>query len=109
MQKLIPEESDPEYQNFLLNPEDYFLSSLSTESDIVKAMPAVQNVMAILSHDEEYIHQLKIFHSAASFNDPGVLKLLERFSAELDDIEKIISQRNKDTTFKNRNGAGIPP
>ncbi|CAI9093248.1 OLC1v1028707C1 [Oldenlandia corymbosa var. corymbosa] len=108
MRKLIPEESDElEYEKFLLNPEHTFLSSLPTQLQATKIM-AVQDTLSTHSPDEEYLHQVHHLHSS-SLKDPEILKLFEKFSSKLEDIEKIINQRNKDIRFKNRNGAGIPP
>lgn len=107
MRKLIPREEDPEYEKFLFNPEHTFLSSLPTQLQATKVM-AVQDTLSTHSPDEEYLHQLNHIQSSST-KDPEVLKLFDRFSTRLEEIEKIINKRNKDIHLKNRSGAGIPP
>ncbi|KAK4402669.1 Lipoxygenase 6, chloroplastic [Sesamum angolense] len=107
MRKLIPQEGDAEYEKFLQNPEYTFLTSLPTQLQATKVM-AVQDTLSTHSPDEEYLNQLHHIHRL-SFNDPEVQKLFERFSVKLEEIERIINQRNKNIQLKNRNGAGVPP
>ncbi|KAL2253735.1 UNVERIFIED_CONTAM: Lipoxygenase 6, chloroplastic [Sesamum indicum] len=107
MRKLIPREGDSDYEKFLQNPEYTFLTSLPTQLQATKVM-AVQDTLSTHSPDEEYLNQLHHIHRL-SFNDPEVQKLFERFSVKLEEIERIINQRNKNIQLKNRNGAGVPP
>ncbi|KAL0421537.1 UNVERIFIED_CONTAM: Lipoxygenase 6, chloroplastic [Sesamum latifolium] len=107
MRKLIPREGDADYEKFLQNPEYTFLTSLPTQLQATKVM-AVQDTLSTHSPDEEYLNQLHHIHRL-SFNDPEVQKLFERFSVKLEEIERIINQRNKNIQLKNRNGAGVPP
>lgn len=107
MRKLIPREEDSEYEKFLFNPEHTFLSSLPTQLQATKVM-AVQDTLSTHSPDEEYLHQLNHIQSSST-KDPEVLKLFDRFSTRLEEIERIINKRNKDIHLKNRSGAGIPP
>ncbi|KAL0385386.1 UNVERIFIED_CONTAM: Lipoxygenase 6, chloroplastic [Sesamum radiatum] len=106
MRKLIPREG-ADYEKFLQNPEYTFLTSLPTQLQATKVM-AVQDTLSTHSPDEEYLNQLHHIHRL-SFNDPEVQKLFERFSVKLEEIERIINQRNKNIQLKNRNGAGVPP
>ncbi|XP_047254796.1 lipoxygenase 6, chloroplastic isoform X3 [Capsicum annuum] len=107
MRKLIPHEDDPSYENFILHPEYTFLASLPTQLQATKVM-AVQDTLSTHSADEEYMCQL---HEIQRFSiyDHEVLKVFERFSAKLKEIENTINQRNKDIRLKNRSGAGVPP
>ncbi|PIN26116.1 Linoleate 13S-lipoxygenase [Handroanthus impetiginosus] len=107
MRKLIPQEGDPEYEKFLQNPEYTFLTSLPTQLQATKVM-AVQDTLSTHSPDEEYINQLHDIQRL-SYNDPEVHKLFERFAVKLEEIERIINQRNKNKNLKNRSGAGVPP
>ncbi|KAK6160379.1 hypothetical protein DH2020_003760 [Rehmannia glutinosa] len=106
MRKLIPREG-ADYEKFLQNPEFTFLTSLPTQLQATKVM-AVQDTLSTHSPDEEYIHQLHHIHRP-SFNDPEVQKLFELLSVKLEEIERIIDQRNKNAQLKNRSGAGVPP
>ncbi|GAB4829333.1 hypothetical protein Ancab_019002 [Ancistrocladus abbreviatus] len=107
MRKLIPQENEPEYEKFLMNPESSFLSALPTQLQATKVM-AVQDIASTHSPDEEYLGQLHQLHGHW-VNDPEVEEMLKRFSDRLKEIEEIIHQRNKDLTLKNRSAAGVPP
>lgn len=107
MRRLIPQEDEPEYEKFLLNPQHMFLTSLPTQLQATKVM-AVQDTLSTHSPDEEYLGQASQLHGHW-INDHRVLELFERFSSKLEDIEKIIDERNKDKRLKNRTGAGVPP
>ncbi|GAB4829334.1 hypothetical protein Ancab_019003 [Ancistrocladus abbreviatus] len=107
MRKLIPQENEPEYEKFLMNPESSFLSALPTQLQATKVM-AVQDIASTHSPDEEYLGQLHQLHGHW-VNDPEVEEMLKRFSERLKEIEEIIHQRNKDLTLKNRSAAGVPP
>ncbi|GAB4829332.1 Lipoxygenase 6, chloroplastic [Ancistrocladus abbreviatus] len=107
MRKLIPQENEPEYEKFLMNPQRSFLSALPTQLQATKVM-AVQDTLSTHSADEEYLGQLHHLHGHW-INDPEVEEMFKRFSDRLKEIEEIIHQRNKDRTLTNRCSAGIPP
>ncbi|XP_077226864.1 PLAT/LH2 domain-containing lipoxygenase family protein [Tasmannia lanceolata] len=107
MRKLIPQEDEPEYENFLLNPQSTFLSCLPTQLQATKIM-AVQDTLSTHSPDEEYLGQMHHSHSHW-INDQKILRSFEKFSSRLEEIEEIIRGRNKDVRLKHRNGAGVPP
>ncbi|RYR17023.1 hypothetical protein Ahy_B03g061831 isoform C [Arachis hypogaea] len=107
MRRLIPQENDPEYKKFIENPQHAFLSSLPTQLQATKVM-AVQDTLSTHSPDEEYLGQVNPLHSQW-INDHQVLKMFNKFSARLVEIEEIINARNKEPKLKNRTGAGVPP
>ncbi|XP_062110613.1 lipoxygenase 6, chloroplastic isoform X2 [Humulus lupulus] len=107
LRKLIPHEDDSDYEKFMLNPQRTFLSSLPTQLQATKVM-AVQDTLSTHSADEEYLGQVNPLHSHWT-NDHEILKLFSKYSAQLEEIEKIINKRNKDNRLKNRSGAGVPP
>ncbi|CAA2986276.1 lipoxygenase 6, chloroplastic [Olea europaea subsp. europaea] len=107
VRRSIPQEGDPDYDKFLLNPEYTFLTSLPTQLQATKVM-AVQDTLSTHSADEEYINQLHDIQRL-SFSDPEVQEIFQRFSTKLEEIEQIIHERNKNIKLKNRNGAGVPP
>ncbi|KAK7246965.1 hypothetical protein RIF29_41838 [Crotalaria pallida] len=107
MRKLIPQENEPDYENFIHNPQLVFLSSLPTQLQATKVM-AVQDTLSTHSPDEEYLGQVNPLHAHWT-NDHEILKLFNKFSARLEEIEEIINARNKDSRLKNRSGAGVPP
>ncbi|MBA0682470.1 hypothetical protein Goari_024187 [Gossypium aridum] len=107
MRKLIPQETDPDFEKFMQNPQRTFLSSLPTQLQATKIM-AVQDTLSTHSPDEDYLGKMNEFHSSW-INDHKVLQMFDRFAAKLGEIEEIINERNKDIRLKNRTGAGIPP
>ncbi|KAG6482214.1 lipoxygenase 6, chloroplastic-like isoform X1 [Zingiber officinale] len=108
MKKLIPQEDEPvAYEKFLHNPQYMFLSSLPSQLQATQIM-AVQDTLSTHSEDEEYLGQMTDWHTHWT-NDRQVMSCFEKFSARLEEIEEIISRRNKDFHLKNRSGAGVPP
>lgn len=105
MRRLIPEEDDPEYQNFLSNPQKYFLCSLPSLLQALNTM-AVIDTLSTHSADEEYLGQRQ--HSIWT-SDLNAIDAFHKFSATMQGVEKIIHQRNKDLNLRNRNGAGVVP
>lgn len=106
MKKFIPLENEPDYEKFMHNPQQTFLSTLPTQLQATKVM-AVQDTLSTHSPDEEYLGQVNHLHSHWK-NNHEVLTLFDKFSARLKEIEEIIEQRNKNTSLKNRSGAGVP-
>ncbi|KAL5998182.1 Lipoxygenase 6, chloroplastic [Asimina triloba] len=107
MRKLIPQEDDPDYENFILNPQQTFLSCLPTQLQATKLM-AVQDTLSTHSPDEEYLGERHQSHPHW-ISDQTILRSFKKFSERLVEIEQIIDARNKDVRLKNRHGAGIPP
>ncbi|XP_010415331.1 PREDICTED: lipoxygenase 6, chloroplastic-like [Camelina sativa] len=107
LRKLIPHETDPDYEMFMRNPQYSFLSSLPTQLQATKVM-AVQETLSTHSADEEYLIELGEVQRHW-FQDEEVVKYFNKFSEELVEIEKTINKRNKDKKLKNRTGAGMPP
>ncbi|CAK9181814.1 unnamed protein product [Ilex paraguariensis] len=106
MRRLIPEDHDPEYADFVADPHGYFLLSLPTLSQATEFM-AVIDILSAHSRDEEYIGQR---HDLATWSgDPIILEAFYKFSIEIKKIEKEIERRNSDPSLRNRCGAGIAP
>lgn len=107
MKKLIPQEDEPDYEDFILNPQYTFLSSVPSQLQATQIM-AVQDTLSTHSADEEYLGQL---HNSRShwINDRKIVNYFEKFSSKLVEIEDIIHKRNKNFHLKNRSGAGVPP
>lgn len=106
MRRLIPDENDPEYANFLADPQKYFLSSIPSLLQSTKYM-AVVDTLSTHSPDEEYIGE----RSQASIwtGDAEIVDAFYGFSAEIGKIEKEIDARNRDSKLRNRCGAGVLP
>ncbi|XVE92190.1 hypothetical protein REPUB_Repub01dG0075800 [Reevesia pubescens] len=107
MRKFIPQETDPDFEKFIQNPQRTFLASLPTKLQATKVM-AVQYTLSTHSPDEEYMGEMNHLHRSW-FNDHEILEMFGKFSAKLEEIEETINKRNKDIRLKNRTGAGIPP
>ncbi|KAE8728617.1 Lipoxygenase 4 [Hibiscus syriacus] len=106
MRRLIPDENDPEYANFLSDPQKYFLLALPSLLQATKFMAVVDN-LSTHSPDEEYLGERQ--HPSIWSGDAEIIEAFYRFSAEIRQIEKKIEKRNADPNLKNRCGAGVLP
>ncbi|KAK4754050.1 hypothetical protein SAY87_002154 [Trapa incisa] len=106
MRRLIPEEGDPEYTNFLADPQKYFLSALPSLLQATKFM-AVVDTLSTHSPDEEYLGERQ--HPSVWSSNPKIIDAFCEFSAEMRRIEKEIHKRNSDPRLRNRCGAGVLP
>ena len=106
MRRLIPEERDPEYDNFQMDPKKYFLNASPSLLQATKYM-AVVDTLSTHSPDEECLGERQ--QPSVWSGDPEIIEAFYAFSAEIRRIEKEIEKRNKDRTLKNRCGAGVIP
>ncbi|KAI3773303.1 hypothetical protein L1987_47828 [Smallanthus sonchifolius] len=106
MRRLIPDETDPEYTAFLEDPQNYFLSALPSILQSTKYM-AVVDTLSTHSPDEEYIGQRQ--QTDTWTGDATMVEAFYMFSTEIQRIEEEIERRNRDTSLKNRCGAGVLP
>ncbi|KAJ4835147.1 hypothetical protein Tsubulata_033455 [Turnera subulata] len=106
MRRLIPEESDPEYENFLADPQKYFLSAMPSLLQATKFM-AVVDTLSTHSPDEEYLGERQ--QPSIWSGDAEIIEAFYAFSAEIRRIEKEIERRNTNPNLRNRCGAGVLP
>lgn len=106
MRRLIPEPTDPEYTNFLNDPQRYYLSALPGVLQSTSFM-AVVDTLSTHSPDEEYIGERN--HPSTWSGDAEIIEASYEFSAEIRRIEKEIEKRNVDFSRRNRCGAGVLP
>ncbi|KAJ0929280.1 putative linoleate 13S-lipoxygenase [Helianthus annuus] len=106
MRRLIPDEMDPEYASFLEDPQNYFLSAIPSMLQSTKFM-AVVDTLSTHSPDEEYIGQRQ--QTDTWTGDAEMVEAFYMFSTEIKRIEQEIERRNRDTSLKNRCGAGVLP
>ncbi|CAL0308898.1 unnamed protein product [Lupinus luteus] len=106
MRRLIPQEGDPEYANFLDDPQKYFLNALPSLLQATKYM-AVVDTLSTHSPDEEYLGERN--QPSIWSGDAQIIDAFYQFSAEIGRIEKEIEKRNHDATLRNRCGAGVIP
>ncbi|KAL4367478.1 hypothetical protein GQ457_05G026220 [Hibiscus cannabinus] len=106
VRRLIPEENDPEYANFIADPQKYFLSTLPSLLQATKFM-AVVDTLSTHSPDEEYLGERQ--QPSSWSGDAEIVEAFYRFAAEIREVEKEIEKRNGDRRLKNRCGAGVLP
>lgn len=106
MRRLLPEEGDPEYKNFVADPQKYFLSSMPSLLQATKYM-AVVDALSTHSPDEEYIGERN--QPSIWTGDTEIVEEFYGFAAEIRRVEKEIEKRNSDPTLRNRCGAGVLP
>ena len=106
MRKLIPNEEDREYTDFVNDPQRYFLSSLPSLFQATKFM-AVINIGSAHSPDEEYIGDRNDMTYWSGESE--IIDALNQFSMDMKNIEKEIDRRNADPKLRNRCGDGVSP
>ncbi|KAI9160225.1 hypothetical protein LWI28_006310 [Acer negundo] len=106
MRRLIPEETDPEYTNFLADPQKYFLLSLPSLLQATKYM-AVVDTLSTHSPDEEYLGERQ--QPWIWSGDTEIIEAFFEFSSEINRIEMEIDNRNANPSLRNRCGAGVLP
>lgn len=103
--RFIPEEGTPEYEEFIRNPEKFFLSTIPNQLQATTTM-AVVDTLSSHSPDEEYLGERVQTNWTA---DTKAVEASLRFLSSVKAAEKMINQRNHDSTLKNRTGAGVLP
>jgi lipoxygenase len=106
MRRLIPEETDPEYANFLADPQKYFLHSITSTLQATKFM-AIIDTLSTHSPDEEYLGERQQVLTWTS--DVEMIKAFDEFSTGIQSVENEIKKRNSNPKLKNRCGAGVLP
>lgn len=106
MRRLVPEEGDQEYAEFLSNPHRFFLSAMPSLLQATKFM-AVVDTLSTHSPDEEYLGQRQ--HPSTWTGDARMVEGFYKFAAEVRRIEREIDRRNRDPNLRNRCGAGVLP
>ncbi|KAL2608338.1 hypothetical protein R1flu_026911 [Riccia fluitans] len=98
--KFIPEKNSPEYAQLLSNPEKYFLSTTNTQLSATIVM-AVIELLSTHAVDEEYQGYR---NSDMWTSDEQVKAAFADFTNSMNNLEKKISERNRDPSLKNRHG-----
>ncbi|XP_011080330.1 linoleate 13S-lipoxygenase 3-1, chloroplastic-like [Sesamum indicum] len=106
MRRLLPSENDPDYEHFLANPQEYFVSSLPSFTQAAQ-FAAVLHTGSGHSPDEEYIGERNDLSSWAS--EPEILEAFYEFLLDTKAIVQEISRRNSDPRLRNRCGEGTFP
>lgn len=106
MRRLIPDENDPEYANFMSDPQRFYLSAIPSVLQTSKFI-AVIDTLSTHSPDEEYLGERA--QPSTWTGDPVIVEKFFEFSSEMRRIEKEIDRRNSDPSLRNRCGAGVIP
>ncbi|XP_051142252.1 linoleate 13S-lipoxygenase 3-1, chloroplastic-like isoform X2 [Andrographis paniculata] len=106
MRKFLPSEQDPDYDRFLANPREYFLSSIPSFIQATQ-YASVLDTGSAHSPDEEYIGERKDLSSWGGV--PEILEAFGKFSMDMKSIEEEIVRRNSDSGLRNRCGGGASP
>lgn len=106
LRRLIPNEGDPNHENFIEDPQKYYLSTLPSLLQATKYM-AVVETLSTHSPDEEYLGERR--HPSTWTADGEMVEAFFKFSAEISQIDEEIKRRNRDTSLRNRCGAGVLP
>ncbi|EFJ17612.1 lipoxygenase [Selaginella moellendorffii] len=96
----IPREGSEEHKQLLKDPENFFLSAVSTKAEATSVMTTIE-ILATHSADEEYLGQRIIQNWT---NNQAAQSAFTKFSEKLKAVEELIQTRNKDTKLKNRTG-----
>lgn len=104
--KDIPWEGTFEYAEFITDPDKYYLKALPGKLNMSLSV-ALMEVLSRHASDEVYLGQRS--STTVWINNEMVRKTFDVFNKELKQIEKRITERNKNPNLKNRRGpAGIP-
>lgn len=98
--RLLPEPGTAEYEELQTNPEKAFLKTITSELDSIIAISLMQ-ILSSHASDEIYLGQRD---SPEWTNNQKALDAFKRFGARLAEIEKKITELNKDPSLKNRVG-----
>ena len=100
--KLIPEDNTKDYET-LKDPKQWeraFLETVSNQSQATQVMSTIE-ILSTHAIDEEYLGERLTPNWS---NDPKVLNAFSKFSQRMKDIEQLITERNSDSSLKNRYG-----
>ncbi|KAK9282511.1 hypothetical protein L1049_005431 [Liquidambar formosana] len=103
--KCIPSEGTMEFAEFLQDPEKYYLGMLPTRFEMTLSI-ALMEVLSRHTSDEVYLGQRP---SSEWTDNVEVQQKFKKFGENLQEVEKRILERNKESRLKNRWGpAKIP-
>ncbi|MCO5594735.1 hypothetical protein L7F22_048768 [Adiantum nelumboides] len=98
--RLIPFPNTPEYSSFAENPEEFFLSSISSPFQATLGL-AIIELLSTHASNEEYLGQRSSPHWT---NNAEVMHAFQKFQAKLVVVEQNINQRNSNPLLFNRYG-----
>ncbi|QCE02438.1 lipoxygenase [Vigna unguiculata] len=97
--RLIPEKGTAEYDEMEKNPEKAYLRTITPKYQTLVDLSVIE-ILSRHASDEVYLgHRDKDWTS-----NPKAIEAFKRFGEKLAEIEKRISERNRDPNLKNRTG-----
>lgn len=98
--RLIPSDGTPEFQELRRDPEAFYLSTISNETQATVIMTTTE-VLSTHSSHEEFLGQ----RSTPNWtSDEKILAVYGRFQERISEIEELIKSRNEEKRLKNRYG-----
>ncbi|KAG0562282.1 hypothetical protein KC19_9G133500 [Ceratodon purpureus] len=98
--RLIPSQGTPEFYELQHDPEAFYLSTISNETQATVIMTTTE-VLSTHSSHEEFLGQ----RSTPNWtNDEKILTVFGRFQERISEIEELIKARNNEKRLKNRYG-----
>jgi lipoxygenase len=104
MRRHIPQPNTPEYEEFLANPQEFFLKSVPSQLQSVQLMAVVES-LSTHSLDEEYLGSDTLPNW---FGCPEAAAAYKRFQERILEVDRKIQDRNEDRDLRNRTGAVLP-
>lgn len=98
--KFIPKEGTPEFAEFLRDPDKYFLRMLPERFETTLSVTLVE-VLSRHTSDEVYLGQRT---SEEWTDNQQIHQIFQQFQKNLQEVEKRISERNRNPNLKNRRG-----
>ncbi|KAG8085102.1 hypothetical protein GUJ93_ZPchr0010g9360 [Zizania palustris] len=103
--RFVPLPGSPEMTQLEADPERFFLEMVPDRFTTTLGLALIE-VLSNHTSDEVYLGQ----RATSTWTDDGeVLQLLDRFRDTLRQVEKTVTQRNKDPRLKNRRGPVTVP
>ncbi|EFJ36963.1 lipoxygenase [Selaginella moellendorffii] len=99
--RFVPEPGTKEHDEFLQNPEKFYLSAISSRVEATTVMTTIE-ILSTHTADEEYLGERK---SENWTGDARVLAAFSNFTAAMREVEHQVMANNKNPSLKNRHGA----
>lgn len=103
--RLIPSEGTPEFLELQKDPEAFYLSTVSNETQATVIAITTEALSTHANH-EEYLGQR---NTPNWTNDDKILAVFSSFQKKIGQIEELVTQRNQDKRLKHRNGPAQVP
>ncbi|KAK7255645.1 hypothetical protein RIF29_29060 [Crotalaria pallida] len=103
--RLIPEKGTPEYDEMAKNHQKALLSTITAKSEALVDLSVIE-ILSRHASDEVYLGQRD---NPNWTSDTRALQAFQKFGSKLAEIEQTITNRNKDSSLRNRYGPAQMP